>query len=128
MALIRLIGREPQGDNRGAAPPSTKDRGWPEVLEDIPSKDLSKSDVDNGAIDWKIVTGVQTFYEGMFLEMGLPITYLAFRIDREGEYVHPVDFDEEYWREQEGPRRTFSHQPAKKPGSTAQAHKGEGRG
>ena len=65
-------------------------------------------------IDKEIVTGVQTFYEGMFLEMGLPITYLAFRIDKEGAFVSPQDFDETYWREQEGPRRTFSHQPAKK--------------
>ena len=53
---------------------------------------------------------VQTFYEKMFLGMGLPITYLSFLCDREGPFVHP-DFDEAYWRGAEGPRRTFSHQP-----------------
>ena len=57
---------------------------------------------------------VQTFYEKMFLEMGLPITYLSFLLDREGPFVHP-DFDAAYWRSVEGPRRTFSHQPAPKP-------------
>ena len=60
------------------------------------------------------VTGVQTFYEKMFLEMGLPITYMAFVIDHSGDYVYPTDFDPVYWREQEGPRRSFSHQPAAK--------------
>ena len=57
------------------------------------------------------VTEVQTFYEKMFLDMGLPITYMAFVIDHEGDFVYPVDFDAAYWREQEGPRRSFSHQP-----------------
>ena len=60
------------------------------------------------------VTGVQTFYEKMFLEMGLPITYLAFVIDHEGDYVYPADFDADHWLEVEGPRRSFSHQPAAK--------------
>ena len=63
--------------------------------------------------DTRAVFEVQTFYESMFLKMGLPITYMAFRIDKEGPYVHPVDFDADYWRAAEGPRRTFSHQPAK---------------
>lgn len=57
---------------------------------------------------------VQTFYEKMFLEQGYKITYLSFMIDKDGEYVHPSGFDEEYWRAEEGPRRSFSHQPAKK--------------
>ena len=58
---------------------------------------------------------VQTFYESMFLEMGLPITYLAFCIDHEGEYKFPGEaFDHEKWLEAEGPRRSFSHQPNKK--------------
>ncbi|MBP5172184.1 MAG: hypothetical protein J6037_00565, partial [Bacteroidales bacterium] len=61
-----------------------------------------------------VVYEVQTFYEKMFLEMGLPITYLQFCIDHEGPYVHPADFDEKYWREAEGPRRSFSHSPQKK--------------
>ena len=61
------------------------------------------------------VTQVQTFYESMFLEMGLPITYLAFCIDHEGEYKFPGEaFDHEKWLEAEGPRRSFSHQPNKK--------------
>ena len=58
---------------------------------------------------------VQTFYEKMFLEMGLPITYLAFCIDHEGPYAFPGEaFDNDYWLEAEGPRRSFSHQPAKR--------------
>ena len=68
--------------------------------------------------DLPAVFEVQTFYESMFLKMGLPITYLAFRLDREGipagaAFAYPGDFDAEYWREAEGPRRSFSHQPAK---------------
>ncbi len=65
-------------------------------------------------VDWEEVTGVQTFYESMFLKMGLPITYMAFTLDgHEGPFVHPTDFDADYWRAAEGPRRTFSHQPSK---------------
>ena len=61
------------------------------------------------------LTGVQTFYEKMFLEMGLPITYLAFCIDHEGTYAYPEDaFDHDFWLQAEGPRRSFSHQPSKK--------------
>ncbi len=60
------------------------------------------------------VTQVQTFYEKMFLEMGLPITYLAFGTDHEGPYAFPGEaFDHEYWLQAEGPRRSFSHQPSK---------------
>ncbi|MBR4775836.1 MAG: tRNA (guanosine(46)-N7)-methyltransferase TrmB [Bacteroidales bacterium] len=58
------------------------------------------------------VTQVQTFYEKMFLQMGLPITYLAFCIDHEGAYAYPGDaFDHDFWLQAEGPRRSFSHQP-----------------
>ena len=61
------------------------------------------------------VTTVQTFYESMFLEMGLPITYMAFGIDHEGPYKFPgAAFDHDYWLAFEGPRRSFSHQPTKK--------------
>jgi len=61
------------------------------------------------------VTQVQTFYEKMFLEMGLPITYMAFSIGHEGPYAFPGEaFDQDHWLEAEGPRRSFSHQPAKK--------------
>ena len=63
----------------------------------------------------KDVTEVQTFYEKMFLEMGLPITYMAFGIEHEGPYRFPGDqFDHEKWLEAEGPRRSFSHQPVKR--------------
>ena len=65
--------------------------------------------IDNKELD-PVVYEVQTFYEKMFLEMGLPITYLEFGIDHDGEYRHPEDFDEKYWRESEGPRRSFGHQ------------------
>ena len=60
------------------------------------------------------VTQVQTFYEKMFLQMGLPITYLAFCIDHEGPYAFPgAAFDHDHWLQAEGPRRTFSHQPTR---------------
>ena len=63
----------------------------------------------------EVVTQVQTFYEKMFLEMGLPITYMAFTIGHEGPYAYPGDaFDHEKWLEAEGPRRSFSHQPTKR--------------
>ena len=65
--------------------------------------------------DVMAVFQVQTFYEQMFLQMGLPITYLAFVIDHEGAYLFPGEaFDHTYWLEAEGPRRSFSHQPTKK--------------
>ena len=83
-------------------------RGWPQVGEPIPCQ--------TPAWDLDAVLGVQTFYESMFLKMGLPITYLAFRLDRDGTdgpFAYPEDFDEAYWREAEGPRRSFGHQPSK---------------
>ena len=58
------------------------------------------------------VREVKTFYESMFLEMGLPITYLEFCPDHEGPYTDPrdpEDFDSAFWRTMEGPRRSFSH-------------------
>ena len=55
---------------------------------------------------------VQTFYEKMFLEQGYKITYLSFVIDHDGPYVHPTDFDEDYWRSVEGPRLLFGHDSA----------------
>ncbi|MCR5408800.1 MAG: tRNA (guanosine(46)-N7)-methyltransferase TrmB [Bacteroidales bacterium] len=64
--------------------------------------------------DLESVFEVQTFYEKMFLDMGLPITYMAFVIDHAGDYAYPADFDADYWRGVEGPRRSFSHQPASK--------------
>ena len=65
--------------------------------------------------DINAIFEVQTFYEKMFLEMGLPITYMAFCIDHDGPYKFPREaFDHDHWLEAEGPRRSFSHQPAKK--------------
>ena len=71
----------------------------------LPGSVLSRDAVD-------AIYEVQTFYERMFLQQGYKITYMSFIIDHEGEYVHP-EFDEEYWREVEGPRRSFDHQPTK---------------
>ena len=73
------------------------------------------SEASVSQINIKDIVEVQTFYEKMFLEMGLPITYLAFCIDHEGPYAFPGEaFDHEKWLEAEGPRRSFSHQPSKK--------------
>lgn len=60
------------------------------------------------------VREVKTFYESMFLEQGLPITYLEFLPFKEGPYVSPAQFDKDFWRAAEGPRRSFSHHPTKK--------------
>ncbi len=71
-------------------------------------------------LEWDLldVFEVKTFYETMFLKMGLPITYLAFRLRRpelleDEPFAYPEEFDAAYWREAEGPRRSFSHQPTK---------------
>ena len=67
------------------------------------------------ALSEKEITEIQTFYEKMFLDMGLPITYMAFTVDHEGPYAFPGEaFDHDYWLEAEGPRRSFSHQPTRK--------------
>lgn len=50
---------------------------------------------------------VQTFYERMFMQQGYKITYMAFVIDHEGDFLYPSDpedFDSHYWRDVEGPR------------------------
>ena len=52
---------------------------------------------------------VHTFYENMFLSQGIDITYLSFVIDHDGPFVHPEDFDEKFWRQREGGRRSFGH-------------------
>ena len=86
----------------------------------IPSAPASviPSEAKESLPDLDAVFEVQTFYETMFLKMGLPITYLAFRLDRVSlsagaPFAYPTDFDAAYWREAEGPRRSFSHQPAR---------------
>lgn len=39
---------------------------------------------------------VQTFYESQYLAQGIPITYMSFQIDKEGDYFSP-DWDESQW-------------------------------
>ena len=80
------------------------------VADDVFGTGLPGSGLSRDAVD--ALYEVQTFYERMFLQQGYKITYLSFIIDHEGEYLHP-EFDEEYWREVEGPRRSFDHQPTK---------------
>lgn len=61
------------------------------------------------------VMEVQTFYESMFLDMGLPINYMEFSLGDVREFRHPSDpseFDSRLWREREGDRRSFGHAPS----------------
>ena len=51
------------------------------------------------------LTDVQTFYERMFMKQGYKINYLCFTINHEGPFVAPSDFDSDYWRSIEGPRK-----------------------
>ncbi len=91
----------------------------PLVVRDGVAPVISSGDGVGASLpDLPAVFEVQTFYESMFLKMGLPITYLAFRLDRAtlpagAPFAYPTDFDAAYWREAEGPRRSFSHQPSK---------------
>ena len=74
----------------------------------------STTDLYGGSSEGTIepeVREVQTFYESMFLEQGVPITYLAFSIDHEGPFIHPSGkFDAARWRELDNSRRSFGHQ------------------
>ena len=57
---------------------------------------------DNPAFPHELKT-VQTFYEQYFLKMGMPITYLAFRLDgqqKNTELAEP-QWDEKFWLEKE---------------------------
>ena len=99
-------------ENRRCATPPTASGGplplmWPRVATGSRANTLPELP------DLPAVFEVQTFYESMFLKMGLPITYLAFRLGERKEFAYPADFDAAYWREAEGPRRSFSHQPTK---------------
>ena len=99
-------------ENRRCATPPTASGGplplmWPRVATGSRANTLPELP------DLPAVFEVQTFYESMFLKMGLPITYLAFRLGERTEFAYPTDFDAAYWREAEGPRRSFSHQPTK---------------
>lgn len=52
---------------------------------------------------------VQTFYEKNFLKQGFKITYMAFCVDKDGDYVYP-EFDAAFWRAAEAPRFLPGHQ------------------
>ena len=60
------------------------------------------------------LTAVQTFYERYFLKMGLPITYLSFKLtDKEGkapatEFIEP-EWDKDFWLQEEQKGRTGGH-------------------
>ena len=84
-----------------------------------PKDELPKGELPAASIEPE-VREVHTFYESMFLEQGVPITYLAFTIDREGPYVHPAEkFDAARWRELDNSRRSFGHGAATSPASSA---------
>ena len=97
-------------ENRRCATPPTK---WAPPSHDAEGGTGSRANTLPELLDIDAVFEVQTFYETMFLKMGLPITYLAFRLGEMKEFAYPTDFDAAYWREAEGPRRSFSHQPTK---------------
>ena len=79
-----------------------------------PKGELPKGELPPASIEPE-VREVQTFYESMFLEQGVPITYLAFSIDHEGPYVHPVEkYDAALWRELDNSRRSFGHKTSDK--------------
>ena len=54
----------------------------------------------------------QTFYESMFCSQGYSIKYMAFRLDHDGGFVSPSDFDPDYWRFVEGDRTLFGRDTA----------------
>ena len=49
---------------------------------------------------------VQTFYEQHFLKMGLPITYMSFRLGDAESFKEP-EWDSAFWLEKEGEGRTL---------------------
>ena len=101
-------------ENRRYATPPTASGGPLPLMRPRVATGFQESPLpENDEWDMDAVFEVQTFYESMFLKMGLPITYLAFRLGDKREFAYPTDFDAEYWREAEGPRRSFSHQPTK---------------
>ena len=80
--------------------------------QDSPHPEPSEAHPSSALRDIEALYQVQTFYESMFLKMGIPITYMAFVIDHEGPYSYP-EFDAAFWKAAEGPRRSFSHNPTK---------------
>ena len=103
--------------NRRCATPPTGEAGGPlPLMRPRVATGSQEHTLPATLLDASVVYEVQTFYEKMFLEMGLPITYMAFTIGHDGPYQFPGEaFDHEYWLEAEGPRRSFSHQPTRKP-------------
>ena len=67
------------------------------------STDIYKE--DNPAFPLELKT-VQTFYEQHFLKMGLPITYLCFKLSDAGGFMEP-EWDSAYWLERENEGRTL---------------------
>ena len=95
-------GRATRGTEAGG--PSRRDGGV------SPKGELPKGELPPAAIEPE-VREVKTFYEKMFLEQGVPITYLAFTIDHDGPFVHPDEkFDAALWRTLDNSRRSFGHQ------------------
>lgn len=45
-----------------------------------------------------IVTSVQTFYEKMFIKMGLKITYLSFHLNQSDAKICEPEWDVDYWK------------------------------
>lgn len=75
------------------------------VRETIPSEPSSESYRQLMASPLASVCGsdaidalfqVQTFYETQYLSQGIPITYMAFRIDHQGPYLSP-EWDPDQW-------------------------------
>ena len=112
--MILVSGTDIYGDGIYICEPSLRDPSHKWAPPSYEAEGGHRFPDINTISDVNAVFEVQTFYERMFLDMGLPITYLAFKIDHEGPYVYPTDFDADYWRKEEGPRRSFSHQPAAK--------------
>ena len=104
------------GEGASVLPPTFPNSGQKRGRSQASGQDLPQSGAFMGKVEEPIpaeVREVKTFYESMFLEMGLPITYLEFCPDHDGLYVNPrdpEDFDSSLWRTLEGPRRSFSHQ------------------
>ena len=105
-------GSVPEGRNtRGsiAGGPSRRDGG---VSEANSRRGTAGTDTAAVSAIPPEVREVQTFYESMFLDMGLPITYLEFVPGGDAPFADPrdpEDFDSAAWRAFEGPRRSFSH-------------------
>ena len=108
------------GEGTSVLPPTFPNSGQKRGRSQASGQDLPQKQGKMGKVEGQIekpippeVREVKTFYESMFLEMGLPITYLEFCPDHDGPYINPrdpEDFDSAAWRIAEGPRRSFSHQ------------------